>query len=645
MKYRAEIDGLRAIAILPVVLFHAGIRTFQGGFIGVDVFFVISGYLITTIILTDMNNNNFSIVSFYERRARRILPALFFMMLCCLPFAWMWLLPNHLKDFCDSLWSVTIFSSNFLFLKQSGYFAVTSELKPLLHTWSLAVEEQYYVLFPLFLMLLWKLRKRWIFSALVLVGGISLVAAQWGAFNKPSQTFFLLPTRWWELAIGALVAFYFVYKREQSELIRQYKKTSELLGFVGLLMICYSVFSFDNNTPFPSFYALLPTIGAGLVIVFATSETAVGKLLSSKVLVGIGLISYSTYLWHQPLFVFARHRSLEEPDTTLLLALSGASLLLAYISWRFIESPFRNKKLISRKAVFTFAVVGSVLFAGVGIAGHVNDGFGNRRNANGIALSEILQKVEINWGLNNECSKFTLSEKCRTSDDPEILLWGDSYAMHLAKGIIASKPDVKMIQMTKTVCGPFFNVAPFGNNLTTHWAEGCIDFNNNVHEWLKENKSVKYAVLASPFVQYINSELFINGSIEKASVEKAKEQMVLTLNEIESMGIRPVIFAPPPKNGDNIGDCLTKHEMFSEDISQCNFDRQDIKEKDNEVYRFLEMLPSKYKVVSLKDLICDNEICHANLDDTFIYRDTGHLSQEGSASLGKENNFYELITK
>lgn len=213
MKYRREIDGLRALAVLPVIFFHAGFKAFEGGFVGVDIFFVISGYLITNIILSDLNAGKFSIVTFYERRARRILPALFFVMLCCLPFAWLWLVPTHLEDFCQSMAAVSVFSSNILFWRESGYFGVASELKPLLHTWSLAVEEQYYLFFPLFLLGLWKLRKRWIFGSLALVAIVSLLLAQWGAYNKPAATFFLLPTRGWELAIGALIAFYFLYKK------------------------------------------------------------------------------------------------------------------------------------------------------------------------------------------------------------------------------------------------------------------------------------------------------------------------------------------------------------------------------------------------------------------------------------------------
>ena len=574
------------------------------------------------------------------------MPALFFVMLCCLPFAYMWLLPTHLKDFSQSLTAVTAFSSNILFWRESGYFGVASELKPLLHTWSLAVEEQYYVLFPLFLMLLWKLRKRWIFGALMVIGAMSLAVAQWGAYNKPTATFFLLPTRAWELAIGALIAFYFLYKREHVELIKRYKKTSEVFGAVGLLMICYSVFSFSNSTPFPSLYALMPTVGTGLVIIFATSETAVGRLLSTKFMVGVGLISYSTYLWHQPLFVFARHRSLEEPSTALLLVLSAASLLLAFISWRYVESPFRNKKLISRKAIFTFTLVGSVAFAGIGLVGHINDGFDERKNSNGVLLASLNKKVETNYGLSSDCEgKFTLSKNCRTSDEPEILLWGDSYAMHLAQGIVAAKPDVKMIQMTKSVCGPFFDVAPVNKKYTESWAQGCLEFNNSVRDWLAENKSVKYAVLASPFGQYLNNQLLINGKLHAANIEIASKHLMLTLNELSSMGIKPIIFAPPPGNGTNIGECLVRHEHYDSNKNQCGFEVSEIATGTKDVYDFLENISSKYQVVSLQDLICKNGTCRAAIEDTFIYRDSGHLSHEGSALLGRKSNFYELITK
>ena len=212
MKHRKEIDGLRALAVLPVILFHAGFTTFSGGFVGVDIFFVISGYLITTIIVDEIEAGSFSLLNFYERRARRILPALFFVMLCTLPFAWFWMLPHELKSFSESLVAVPVFASNVLFYLTSDYFNTDTERMPLIHTWSLAVEEQYYVLFPLFLMLVWKLGKRWIISSLLLVAIVSALAAQWGSNTYPSFTFYLLPTRGFEILIGALISLFIKYR-------------------------------------------------------------------------------------------------------------------------------------------------------------------------------------------------------------------------------------------------------------------------------------------------------------------------------------------------------------------------------------------------------------------------------------------------
>ena len=344
MDYRREIDGLRAVAVIPVILFHAGFQTFSGGYVGVDVFFVISGYLITSIIITEMEKGTFSLAHFYERRARRILPALFLVMLVCLPLAWLWLVPNDMKEFSKSLRYVSGFISNFLFYKQSGYFDTAAELKPLLHTWSLAVEEQYYVFFPLLLMITWRLGIRWTVGILGLVAIVSLGYAHRDSFHNPAAGFYLLPTRFWELLIGALVAFYF-FTRNNSRTTATHASSimSQSFGLAGLLLIVYAVFEFDRTTPFPGLYALVPTLGTALIIVFANEKNLVGRFLANRALVGIGLISYSAYLWHQPLFAFARHRSLGDPGTPLIAALSLTAIALAYLSWRYVEIPFRNR--------------------------------------------------------------------------------------------------------------------------------------------------------------------------------------------------------------------------------------------------------------------------------------------------------------
>ena len=231
MKYRPEIDGLRALAVVPVILFHAGFEYFRGGFVGVDVFFVISGYLITTIIVSEQEAGTFSLLNFYERRARRILPALFLVMLVSTIAAYFWLAAPDLKDFSRSLMAVSVYLSNFLFLQETGYWDTEGELKPLLHTWSLAVEEQYYLLFPPFLMLMWRYRKRWMFGSILVIGVISLLASQWGSHRFPSANFFLLPTRAWELAIGAGIAFYFIYRKKEIGCYRARKSCQRGVGF------------------------------------------------------------------------------------------------------------------------------------------------------------------------------------------------------------------------------------------------------------------------------------------------------------------------------------------------------------------------------------------------------------------------------
>ena len=647
MKYRAEIDGIRAVAVIPVILFHAGFEHFRGGFVGVDVFFVISGYLITTIILSEKEQGSFSLVRFYERRARRILPALFLVMFVSLPFAWLWLWPSDMKDFSQSLIAVSTFSSNLLFWRETGYWGTANELKPLLHTWSLAVEEQYYILFPLFLMLLWKLRKRWILSSLIVSAILSLVLAQWGAYNKPEATFFLLPTRGWELVIGASLAFFALYRKQTIRVLLSNQFVNELLGLVGLFMIGYAVFAFDSNVPFPSFYTLIPTLGTGLIILFSSPSTFVGRLLGTKVLVGIGLISYSAYLWHQPLFAFARQRSPTEPSELVRSALAVLSFLLAYLSWRYVEMPFRNRETVSRKLIFSFAVIGSVVFIVIGLVGHLADGFDDRVNNNGLTLKSIEKKLTVNYGLSHTCDgDFTLSPDCRTSDEPEIVVWGDSYAMHLVKGIMASNPDAKIIQMTQSACGPFFDIAPVTPTLPLSRGKSCLEFTEKVREWLQANTTVKYAVVSSPFSHYFSQDtkfLLRSDDLVPTNLDLATKELKKTLDELEAMGISPIVFSPPPANGLNLGQCLAKAEWTGVNLDACNFQVDKMSEARVNVYKFLEKIQTNYRVVRLDKLICENSLCVTHFDSTFVFRDDGHFSLEGSAEAGKRNNFYRMI--
>ena len=417
MKYRAEIDGIRALAVLPVILFHAGFEWFSGGFVGVDVFFVISGYLITTIFISEMAEGKFSIVNFYERRARRILPALFFVMAACLPFAWLLLMPNDLKDFGQSLVAVSTFSSNIFFWLESGYFDTAVELKPLLHTWSLAVEEQYYILFPIFLMLTWRLGIRWVLVLLSVVFLLSLGVAQWGAYNKTSATFFLLPTRGWELLVGVFAAFYLKYNTHlKSHILNQ------ALSLLGFCLIVYSIIVFDETTPFPSLYALIPTIGTGLLILCTVPKTLIHRLLSLKFIVGIGLISYSAYLWHQPLLAFARHRLLGELSDILVIILCLSSFLLAFFSWRYVEAPFRNKTIFTQSRVFLFSFMGILIFFVIGMFSQLDLVLKNSPNfLKNIPYTSFSEKIELE-------GEVCLDEDFVEQDDFRYCVIGDNQA-------------------------------------------------------------------------------------------------------------------------------------------------------------------------------------------------------------------------
>ena len=378
MKYRSEIDGLRAVAVLPVILFHAGVGLFSGGFVGVDIFFVISGYLITSILVADIERGEFSILRFYERRARRICPALFLVIAACIPFAWLWMGPDEMRNFGESIISVVFFVSNVLFWREDGYFSAPAELKPLLHTWSLAVEEQYYLFAPVCLFLLWRYGRRTVFWATLGTAAASLALSEWGWRFAPTANFYLTPFRVWELLAGSLCG---LAMSGRTPLGARVLKPNEGLAALGLGLIVFAIFGFDATTPFPGLYALVPVGGAALIILFAREGTFVARLLSVRALVGIGLISYSAYLWHQPLLAFARIRSLAAPPETLMLALAALSLVLAYFSWRFVEQPFRRGKaslLPSRNAVFTASVGVGTLFVALGAFASLSHGIPGR---------------------------------------------------------------------------------------------------------------------------------------------------------------------------------------------------------------------------------------------------------------------------
>ena len=341
--YRDEIDGLRAIAVLSVVFYHAGFDYFSGGFVGVDIFFVISGYLIGNIILKEISSNKFSFLDFYNRRARRLLPVLLFIILVSNIFAFIFLSMSELSEYLKSSLSGIFFYSNFFFWKNAPYFSVGSELKPLLHLWSLSIEEQFYIVFPFLMIFLIKYKSNIIYFILILFFFLSLGLSEWGSNTHKVANFYLPFTRAWEILIGVITAFYL-----NNNNIKYSQKIRNMIVTISFTVIILSFLLFNNNTPTPSSIILIPTISTMLIIIFLNKECIIYKALSYKPLIYIGLMSYSIYLWHQPIFAFSKYY-IVEINLLISAILIILTLFFSLISWRYIEIIFRNKNMINNK--------------------------------------------------------------------------------------------------------------------------------------------------------------------------------------------------------------------------------------------------------------------------------------------------------
>jgi peptidoglycan/LPS O-acetylase OafA/YrhL len=434
ITYRPEIDGLRAIAVGAVILYHAqitilGHQPFKGGFIGVDIFFVISGYLITFIILKELiTTGSFSFKHFYERRIRRILPALLFVMLVSLPFAWMYLLPGSFIDFSKSILYSLGFSSNYYFW-YSGYQygAESGFLKPFLHTWSLSVEEQYYIIFPIVLLIVFKYFRQYLIHILIFGFIISLELADWGSRNHSSFNFYVLPTRMWELLAGSILAYFEITKGYRSK----HQTLNLILPIIGLLLIGHSILFFNDKMFHPSFYTLSPIIGVCLIIWFSHKDELITKILSLKLFVGIGLISYSLYLWHYPIFALSKIVEFTGGGAGVFkkLSLGFLILIVSIFSYYFVEKPFRNKNNKFKVIFSLIAIFISVLMI-FNFRVIQKDGYPNR-------VPEILRgdSSEPLTLLKNQKGKncYTLIEGCNfnTSSNKKVYIIGDSHVASL----------------------------------------------------------------------------------------------------------------------------------------------------------------------------------------------------------------------
>ena len=424
IKYRPEIDGLRALAVIPVIFFHAGFSFLSGGFVGVDVFFVISGYLITSIIIKELNNNKFSIKRFYERRARRILPALIFVILISSIISFIFLTKSELGSYFKSVIATLLFFSNFYFYKTTPYFQSESDLEPLIHTWSLSIEEQFYIIFPITLLLFHKFFKRYIFLMLIFGFVASLFICQFLALKTGGTlNFYFTFSRVWELALGAICSYILIYKNlSYSTLIKN------LLSTIGVILITFSIFFFSRQTVFPSFYTLVPTIGTSLIILFADRDTFINKILSIKFLVSIGLISYSLYLWHQPLLAFGKI-FLDNLSIINKLILIFLSILMSIFSYFFIEKIFRDKNKIDFKFFFKTITITSIFLV---LFSHISYNFFSSKNSTEAHLAKLLVNKDAVFSTKMDERQFIKNRIIYENLKPKVLVIGSSRIMQIS---------------------------------------------------------------------------------------------------------------------------------------------------------------------------------------------------------------------
>jgi peptidoglycan/LPS O-acetylase OafA/YrhL len=658
ISYRPEIDGLRTIAVVAVVLYHAqitilGQQPFKGGFIGVDIFFVISGYLITSIILKELiNTGSFSFKHFYERRIRRILPALLVVMLASIPFAWMYLIPTSFIDFSKSIFYSLGFSSNFYF-HYSGqiYAAVSGLLKPFLHTWSLSVEEQFYIIFPITLVIILKYSKKYLIHILFFGFVISLGLAEWTSRNYPSISFYFLHTRMWDLLAGSILAYFEITFGHRSK----NKTLNIILPKVGFLLIILTIIFFKLYFSHPSLYTLIPIIGVCLIIWFSEKDELITKILSTKIFVGIGLISYSLYLWHFPIFAFARIKNLTHThfDKFLLILLS---VILSVFTYYLIEQPFRKRKV-------KFKQIASIILCFISILVIFNftsinkDGFKHRLP---VILQDNLKQVSSD--LKNDdgevCHNNIELCKFNISSNQKVFIIGDSHVASLLFNLKDRMIKNKYQFVSSTFSGCIY--LP-GFNLTTN--SGKIDkkCNDKYFQSLKkilseEENSIIIFGGRLPF--YLTNYMFDNkeGGSEIGltgrdgkwgmqyipagkynTIQNSYKEEILKLSNKNKI----ILVYPIPEVGWDVNSKIfvNRNNKFSlksnlENLEYVTTSYEVFKERNKSSFDLLNSIQNSniYRVYP-HNLFCNTKIsdrCITHNDENIFYIDDDHVSAKGA---------------
>tara|TARA_Y100001958_G_scaffold87944_1_gene59771 strand:+ start:1096 stop:3162 length:2067 start_codon:yes stop_codon:yes gene_type:complete len=669
INYRPEIDGLRAIAVLAVIIYHAKISflgniIFKGGFVGVDIFFVISGYLITSIIYKELlEKNSFSFKYFYERRIRRILPALLIVILVSLPFGWFLLLPGDLIDFSKSILYSLGFTSNFFF-HYSGqqYGASDSLLIPFLHTWSLSIEEQFYIFFPVCFLILFKFFKKYLGFILSLTFFISLIIADWGSRNYPSFNFYILPTRGWELIAGSILVYFEKNKvfKIQSHLVKSF------LTKTGIILILYSILFFDDKMFHPSFYTLFPIVGVCLILFFSNRKELVTELLSSKILVKTGLISYSLYLWHYPIFAFSRITDFIQGNLFNAFLISILLILLSITSYFFVERPARNKHFSFNyllKIIFSFYFI-IFLF---GFLVLKNKGYENRSHFPKLIINTYKNLDYRNISQNNDPCHNRVGKEgfCifNELDDNsgDVILLGDSLTDALLKNMIEQVSNTKLRLIHMSYSGNLFlpdfisydktklkissdeKIHEYRKNYIENFANKNSyiiifgDYNYYFEKRIRFDSSEKIVIYETPHI--FSNRSSINLEYDKR-VYQLKSKIKSTIEEL-SKNKKIILIYPAPisptgilnriKNLSSKGK-LKKNNFYLED--KVNYDKDFYTEYNSEVIDMINNIRGKniFKI-KLGDVFCPKQQCFFYDNNYSYFFDDSHPSYEGSKKI------------
>jgi peptidoglycan/LPS O-acetylase OafA/YrhL len=657
LNYRPDIDGLRAIAVLSVVFFHAFPDQVPGGFIGVDIFFVISGYLISSIIFKSLATGDFSFADFYVRRVKRIFPALLLVIAVCMFIGWHSLFPDEYAALAKHSAAGIGFISNFVFWQESGYFDVEAETKPLLHLWSLGVEEQFYIFFPLLICVLWRIKRAVPFTLFVLFC-ISLVLSISMSQQHPAFSYFLPMTRIWELLAGSILA-WFLSKTELGGL-RERKEITSLLATVGLAGMIFGLFFIDKSKAFPGYLALLPVAGATLIILSGPSAWINNNLLSTRVLVWVGLISFPLYLWHWPILSLLRVLYADQITNLVLVAAILLAVGLSWATYRLIERPIRV--MTGKRAITSLTVIATTLLA-ISLNFHARDGIVSRMKN---AQSEQ-DLVALSWPdrLKNDegCHSlltFELKGNCLIEDksrQPNAVIIGDSHANHFFWGLSSSlaKQDINLLQLSKGGC-----VSLLGLEIEKYSGEvlGCLNNSQKIFEYVLKNKSIELVFLASRWPTAVTGKQFqdlgrtdsaprdypvlISEGVREKLDRGAVVQRALhnTLEQLQKAGKKVVVLDSVPELRFKARDCVEwVPNAFVKRTRNpdCHVPRVELDARVATYRPYLDKPISYFPHTILIDpryAFCDAQYCYGRRGSRLMYRDDDHLSVDGSNAAG-----------